>query len=75
MEYPEDRTGVPVGKEADVVVVGGGISGMLAAIAAGRMGVSTIVVDRFGRLGGNIGPGFMIRGSPYVDVFFQFNHY
>jgi hypothetical protein len=38
--------------EADVLVVGGGPAGMVAAIAAGRNGVRTLVVERYGFLGG-----------------------
>lgn len=38
--------------EADVVVVGGGPAGINAAIAAGRQGASTILIERYGFLGG-----------------------
>ncbi|TVX97381.1 FAD-dependent oxidoreductase [Cohnella terricola] len=38
--------------EADVVVVGGGPAGIVAAIAAGRQGVKTILVERYGFVGG-----------------------
>ena len=43
---------LPVAREVDVLVVGGGISGLLAAVAAGRCGARTLVVERFGSLGG-----------------------
>ena len=43
---------VPVVDEADVVVVGGGTAGFIAATAAARTGASTILVERFGYLGG-----------------------
>ena len=43
---------VPVVDEADVVVVGGGTSGFVAATAAARAGARTILVERFGYLGG-----------------------
>jgi hypothetical protein len=43
---------LPVTREADVLIVGGGISGVLAAVAAGRCGARTLVVERFGSLGG-----------------------
>lgn len=36
----------------DVVIVGGGIAGALAAVAAARKGVSTIVIEETGQLGG-----------------------
>lgn len=38
--------------EADVVVVGGGPAGINAAIAAGRQGVRTVLIERHGFLGG-----------------------
>lgn len=38
--------------DADVVVVGGGPAGINAAIAAGRMGARTIIVERYGFVGG-----------------------
>jgi hypothetical protein len=48
--------------EYDVVVVGGGTSGVSAAIAAARVGAKTILVERFGVLGGQMNvsgpPGF-----------------
>jgi hypothetical protein len=43
---------LPVAREVDVLVVGGGISGVLAALAAGRCGARTLVVERYGSLGG-----------------------
>lgn len=36
----------------DVVVIGGGVSGSIAAIAAARTGAKTLVVERYGFLGG-----------------------
>lgn len=38
--------------EADVVIVGGGPAGINAAIAAGRRGVRTILIERYGFVGG-----------------------
>lgn len=43
---------LPVAHEADVLVVGGGIAGVMAAVAAGRTGARTLLVERFGSLGG-----------------------
>lgn len=43
---------LPVVDEADVVVVGGGSSGFVAATASARTGARTILLERFGYLGG-----------------------
>jgi FAD-dependent oxidoreductase family protein len=43
---------LPVAHETDVLVVGGGIAGVMAALAAGRTGARTLLVERFGSLGG-----------------------
>ena len=40
--------------EADVVVAGGGPAGVCAAVSVARMGAKTILVERFGCLGGNL---------------------
>jgi hypothetical protein len=39
-------------REAEVVVVGGGPAGIGAALASGRTGADTVLIDRFGSLGG-----------------------
>ena len=38
--------------EADVIVVGGGPGGHSAAVAAARNGAKTVLVERYGHLGG-----------------------
>jgi len=43
--------------EADVVVVGGGTAGVIAAIQAGREGCSTILVENGSQLGGTMTTG------------------
>lgn len=46
----------------DVIVVGGGTAGALAAISAARQGVKTLVVERFGHLGGTATYGIPFLG-------------
>lgn len=48
---------LPVAREVDVVVAGGGPAGVVAAVAASRNGAKTLLVERYGYLGG------MITGS------------
>jgi hypothetical protein len=43
---------INVFREADVVVVGGGPGGVASAIAAARNGARTILIERYGHLGG-----------------------
>lgn len=43
-------------KECDILVIGGGLPGVCAAIEAGRMGMRVILVERGTTLGGNCGP-------------------
>ena len=50
---------VPVAVEADVLVVGGGPAGIAAAVASGRNGARTVLVERFGFLGGNATAGLV----------------
>ena len=47
---PERR--VPLYGEYDVVVLGGGPAGIAAAVSAARAGRSTLLVERYGFLGG-----------------------
>jgi len=54
---PEAR--IPVVAEADVVVVGGGPSGVAAAVRAARAGARTCLIDRFGSPGGMMTNGLM----------------
>ncbi|MBM3187304.1 MAG: FAD-dependent oxidoreductase [Chloroflexi bacterium] len=49
---PEPSKQVPVVAQADVVVCGGGPGGFAAAIAAARHGAQTVLIERYGFMGG-----------------------
>lgn len=57
-------------EHADTVVVGGGPSGIMAAVASARMGAKTILLERYGFLGGNATTGLVGRfwGFFYKDT-------
>jgi len=65
---------IKVWREADVVVVGGGPGGIGSAIAAARSGAKTVLIERYGHLGGmatgglvNIIPNLSdISGKQYI---------
>jgi 2-polyprenyl-6-methoxyphenol hydroxylase-like FAD-dependent oxidoreductase len=50
---------IPVGEPVDVLVVGGGPAGIAAAVAAARGGARTLLVERYGYLGGNLTAGLV----------------
>ena len=51
---------IPVFTEADVVVVGGGPAGFAAAVGAARTGAKTVLVERYGSLGGLFTNGMVL---------------
>ena len=53
----------------DVVVVGGGTSGVAVAIAAARAGANTILIERHGTLGGQLN----VSGPPGFAYAYMFN--
>ncbi len=56
---------VPV-QQFDVAVVGGGTGGVIAAIAAARMGVRTVLIESKGYLGGTV-----VEGGTALHSFFN----
>lgn len=58
---------LPVIREVDVVVCGGGPSGTAAAIASARNGAKTLLVERYGYIGG------MVTGS-YITYYMGFGN-
>ena len=53
MQRPWLHGGAEIGPEADMVIVGGGISGMTAAVAAAKAGLGVILVEASLHLGGH----------------------
>ena len=64
MEYISENLKTAVYGEYDVVVVGGGPAGVSAAIACGRSGLKTLIIEKFNCLGGAWTTGFM---NPFFD--------
>lgn len=52
IEEPARRT--PIRRTTDVLVIGAGASGLMAAVAAARLGMRVLLVDRNGYLGGTL---------------------
>jgi glycine/D-amino acid oxidase-like deaminating enzyme len=50
---------IPVVAETEALVVGGGPAGIAAAIAAARNGARTMLIERYGYLGGNLTAGLV----------------
>lgn len=48
----EPEKQIPVVRQVDVLVAGGGSAGVAAAIAAARRGMKTLIVEQYGSLGG-----------------------
>jgi hypothetical protein len=55
---------VEVFAEADVIVVGAGPAGVTAAITAAREGADTVLMERYGHLGGMATGGLVLMFSP-----------
>jgi hypothetical protein len=65
---PEPNKEVRVARECDVVVVGGGPGGIGAAVAAARNGADTVLIERYGYLGG-MGTGGLVTIIPNLSDF------
>jgi len=65
---PEPNKEVKVFRECDVVVVGGGPGGIGAAVSAARNGADTVLIERYGCVGG-MGTGGLVTIIPCLSDF------
>jgi heterodisulfide reductase subunit A-like polyferredoxin len=49
---------IPIIQNTDVLVCGGGCAGIMAAIASARNGAATVLVERYGCVGGTATMGW-----------------
>jgi flavin-dependent dehydrogenase len=63
----EESRQIPLYWEGDVVVVGGGPAGIGAAVAAARNGAKTLLLERYGHLGGMATGGLVMVIMPMSD--------
>lgn len=59
---------IPVTKTVDVVVAGGGTAGFVAAISAARNGAKTLLIERYGFLGGTMTGALICTPGEYHDA-------
>lgn len=52
MEYVQEQIRTPVADEFDVIVVGGGAAGAVAAVSAARQNAKTLLLEKYNCLGG-----------------------
>ncbi len=69
MEYIREELNTPVTNECDVLVVGGGVAGIAAALAAARHGARVILCERGFLLGGLATAGLVTIYLPLCDGF------
>ena len=62
----EPERQVPVAHEVDVLICGGGFAGIAAAVAAARNGVSTMLIEKYGFLGG-LATGALVITTPPLN--------
>lgn len=68
MSVSEPSRDVPVAGHYDVIVCGGGPAGLIAAVAAARNGAKTLLIERYGFVGG-------MSTSALVTPISEFRHF
>ncbi|MBN2469024.1 MAG: FAD-dependent oxidoreductase [Deltaproteobacteria bacterium] len=64
----EAASHLKVCRTADVIVVGGGPAGVAAAVASARNGADTVLIERYGHLGGLATGGLVLLIMPMSDA-------
>ena len=64
MQYIKETFNTKIMGEYDVIVVGGGPAGIGAAITAGRKGLKTLIIEKYGFFGGTWTAGLV---NPFFD--------
>ena len=67
MDYIHEKKETPVCNDYDVIVVGGGIAGVAAALAAARNGSKTLLTEKTTMLGGLATAGLVVIYLPICD--------
>lgn len=67
MEFINESNRIPVVDSYDVIVVGGGIAGVAAAVAARRSGSRVLLIEKSVVLGGLATLGFIAEYLPLCD--------
>ena len=71
MMLVEKERKIPVLASVDVCVLGGGTTGVMAAIRAARMGASVLIVEQQGNFGGNGTSGMVCAWHTLLDFDFD----
>ena len=64
--YLEPSREIKIAKEVEVLAVGSGPGGISAAIAAAREGADTLLVERYGHLGGMATGGLVLMYTSWL---------
>jgi hypothetical protein len=67
MEYITETRNIPCKDNYDVIVVGGGVAGIAAAVSASRLGTRTLLIEKSGILGGLATLGLIAWYEPLCD--------
>lgn len=71
MSIIEQAKELSVLEEADVCVLGGGTTGVMAAIRAARMGAKVVLIEQQGNFGGNATSGMVCAWHTMLDFDFK----